>query len=201
MPSSDRTPLETGDQPTPTFERFRDYLLLLTRMNLGDRYRGKFDPSDVVQEALLQAHQGRENFRGRSEAETAGWLRQILATSLAKATRNFGTAKRDVQRERAMQQDLDASSMRLEAWLQAEHSSPSNRVHQQERITAIAKALASLPDGQREVLLLRHCQGLQVTEIAQQLDRAPSTVVGLLRRGSLRLRELLQEANGESAIP
>ncbi len=44
------------------------------------------DASDIVQQALLQAHANREQFRGNSEAERLAWLRAILANALAAAT-------------------------------------------------------------------------------------------------------------------
>jgi RNA polymerase sigma-70 factor (ECF subfamily) len=100
---------ETGDW---TLERYRAYLRLLARMLLDPRLQSKLDPSDVVQQTLLQAHQARNDFRGRSEAELAAWLRQILARNLAHAVRDLGRAKRDIGRERSLEAALDASSAR-----------------------------------------------------------------------------------------
>ncbi len=57
--------------------RFRTFLLLLARMQLGEQFRGKLAASDVVQQALLEAHENRGRFCGYSEAELAAWLRQI----------------------------------------------------------------------------------------------------------------------------
>jgi hypothetical protein len=60
-------------------EKFRTYLLLLARMQIGGKLRAKLDPSDVVQQTLLDAHRQQEQFRGRTPAEMAGWLRRMLA--------------------------------------------------------------------------------------------------------------------------
>ncbi len=62
-------------------ESFRNYLRLLARTGIDASLQGKADPSDLVQEALLKAHRHFAQFRGRSEAELAGWLRQLLANS------------------------------------------------------------------------------------------------------------------------
>jgi RNA polymerase sigma-70 factor (ECF subfamily) len=76
----------------PTLERFRAYLHLLARLQMDPRLQGKLDPSDLVQQTLLQALQALDKFRGRSDAELAVWLRQILAHQLANAARDLGRA-------------------------------------------------------------------------------------------------------------
>src|SRR6266849_5883150 len=107
------------DQPAPAYvpavQRFREYLRLLARLHLGDRLRGKVDPSDVVQQTLLEAHQKLDQFRGRTDAELVAWLRRLLACTLADVVRGHTRARRDVGRERSLQA-LEASSARLEAW-------------------------------------------------------------------------------------
>ena len=178
---------ETGDW---TLERFRAYLRLLARMHLDPRLQSKLDPSDVVQQTLLRAHQARHDFRGGSEAELAAWLRQILARNLAHAVRDLGRAKRDIGRERSLEAALDASSARLEAWLAAEQSSPSQKAQHNEQVARLAEAMEELPDAQREALVLHYWQGQSLAEIGQQLGRTPAAVAGLLHRGLEQLRSL-----------
>jgi RNA polymerase sigma-70 factor (ECF subfamily) len=175
-----------------TLEKFRKYLHLLARLQLDPRLQGKMDASDVVQQTLLKACQGLAQFRGHSSAEQAAWLRQILANTLANAVRDYGRARRDVDLERSLQLSLDDSSARLEAWLAAEQSSPSQQAERNEQMLRLAEALAELPEPQREVLVLRHCQGWALADIAEHLGRTRAAVASLLRRGLKQMRELLQ---------
>jgi RNA polymerase sigma-70 factor (ECF subfamily) len=177
----------------PRLERFREYLRLLARVHIGDQLRAKLDPSDIVQQTLLEAHRKREQFRGQTEAEMAGWLRQLLACTLADAVRALGRAKRDVGRERSLEQAIEQSSKRIEAWLVAEQSSPSQRAVKHEDAARLADALAKLPEAQREAVTLRYCQGWSLADISRHLGRTPAAVSGLLKRGSRQLRDLLSE--------
>jgi RNA polymerase sigma-70 factor (ECF subfamily) len=178
--------------PDLTLESFRDYLRLLARIQLAPALRGKLDPSDLVQQTLLKAHLALGQFRGRSTAELASWLRQILARTLANATREHGRERRDVALERSLERSLEQSSARLEAWLIAEHSSPSHRAERNEQAYLLTRALATLPEAQREALLLKHCQGWTLAEIGRHLDRSPTAVASLLQRGLKQLREHLR---------
>lgn len=174
-------------------EKFRTYLLLLARMQLGQKLRGKLDPSDLVQQTLLDAHRQRDQFRGSTSAEMAGWLRRMLACNLADALRTFSRGKRDVARERSLEAALDQSSGQIEAWLQAEQSSPSDKAERTEDLLRVVEALAELPEAQREAVVLHYWQGQTLAQVAAQLGRTAPAVAGLLQRGLKSLRALLVE--------
>jgi RNA polymerase sigma-70 factor, ECF subfamily len=185
----DREPKVNG----PAVEQFRSYLLLLARMQLGRQADNRVEPSDLVQQTLLDAHRQRGQFRGREPAEMAAWLRRMLACNLADALRALKRGKRDVARERSLEAALAESSARLEAWLAAEQSSPSQQAMHNEQLLRLADTLTRLPEAQREAVLLHYWQGLSLAEVAVQMGRTSASVAGLLQRGLKTLRELLTE--------
>jgi RNA polymerase sigma-70 factor, ECF subfamily len=180
-----------ADPPELPLERFRLYLLLLARMQVGDRRGARLDASDIVQQTLLEAHRKRAQYRGGTDAELAGWLRRLLACELADARRGLRRAKRDVRQERAIEEMLAEVSSRLEAGFAAQSSSPSQRADRNEQAIRLAEALVQLPEDQRRAVEMKHLQGCSVADIARQMDRTETAVGGLLRRGMTRLRELL----------
>src|SRR5262249_27815791 len=157
-----------AESSTKPVEDYRDYLHLLARLQLDPRLQGKVDPSDVVQLTLVKAHQYRDQFRGVTAAEQAGWLRRILANTLVDAARKFG---RELDGEPPREQDVNESSARLEAWLAADQSSPSEVVQRQEQLLRLARALARLPEDQRTAVELHHLRDGSVAEIAVQMGR------------------------------
>ncbi len=174
--------------------RYRQYLLLLARVEIAPLLREKLDPSDVVQQTLLDAYQKRDQFRGTSGAEKAAWLRQILANNLVDALRAVGRKKRDVAREQSLELKIEQSSLRFAKWLAADQSTPSQNLEQHEQAIRLADALAQLPDTQREALVLQNWNNWTLAEIADHMGRTPAAVAGLLKRGLKRLRELLTDA-------
>ena len=175
-------------------ERFRAYLHLLARLHLDPRLRAKLSPSDVVQQTLLQAYQGLAGFRG-GEGELAAWLRRILAHNLAHAVRDLGRGKRDVARERSLDQALGQSSLRLETWLAEEAPSPAEQAQRNEQSLRLAEVLETLPEAQREAVVLHYWQDWTLADIGRHLGRTPAAVAGLLQRGLKQLRACLREAN------
>ena len=125
-------------------ERYRHYLRFLAGCHLDPRLCGKVDPSDLVQQTLLEAHEKRDKFRGDGEAEYLAWLRRMLANNLADALRHSQADKRAVARERSLEEALAHSSARLERWLVAEQASPSEQAERQERAVQLADACGIL---------------------------------------------------------
>lgn len=186
MPQSINQPDELG--------RFRPYLQMLARMQFEEVLQAKLDASDVVQQTLLEAHQALAQFRGKSDAEMAGWLRQILARNLADELRKFRRSKRNVEFEASLQAALNESTMRLERWLAIEEGSPSDLAIANEQLLRLAEAMQQLPDDQRRAVELHHLQGHPSTVVAARMGKTEVAVAGLLRRGLKRLRELMREA-------
>src|SRR5688572_25990426 len=101
-----------GDQGVlgALLERYRRYLTLLARLEIGRHLRSKLDASDVVQETFLEAHRHFVGFAGGSEGQLIRWLRQILATTLANQVRRYlGTQGRDARLEQQLADELDQS--------------------------------------------------------------------------------------------
>jgi RNA polymerase sigma-70 factor (ECF subfamily) len=168
-------------------------LRLLARLHVDRKLQGKVDPSGVVQQTLLEAHQAADQLRGQSEAAILAWLRQTLAHNLADEIRKVTAARRDATREESLQRALEQSSQRVEAWLAAERSSPSQQAERLEQEARLAEALEQLSENQRQAVELRYFKGLALADIAAELGCTRPAVVGLLHRGVERLRELLKE--------
>ncbi len=174
-------------------EEHREYLKLLARLRLGPRLRAKLDASDLVQQAILQAHERQDQFRGRGEGEWLAWLRSILASTIAGALRRFETQARDAAREQSLEAELEHSAARLEVLLAADQTSPSEGAVRSEELLRLAEALGGLPEDQRRAVELHYLAGLPVAEVAELIGRSRPAAVGLLFRGLKRLREILND--------
>jgi RNA polymerase sigma-70 factor (ECF subfamily) len=186
-----------GGAQGPELERFRDYLAFLARLQLDQRLQGKIDLSGVVQQTLLEAHQQRDRLGPWGEAQLVAWLRKALARNLTDEVRKLRTAGRDVLREQRLEAGVEESSARIEAWLAADQSSPSEQAVRHEQVVRLAAALAQLPPDQRQAVELHHLRGCPVAEVSARMGRSPGAVGALLVRGLRKLRLLLHETEPE----
>jgi RNA polymerase sigma-70 factor (ECF subfamily) len=168
-------------------QRFRPFLLMLAR---SQQSLAREEASDIVQKTLMQAHTQQQQFRGTTVSEYTAWLKQILRRQLIDTYRQQRRLKRDIRQQVPLEGGVDDSFGRAQDFA-ATQSTPSQHVSRDEELVLMAEALAKLPDAQREALTLHHLQGATLAEVAEQLQRTPAAVAGLLHRGLKQLRALL----------
>jgi RNA polymerase sigma-70 factor (ECF subfamily) len=172
---------------------YQAYLTLLAQVQIGRRLQVKAEPADLVQETFLEATRGFGQFRGDTEPELTAWLRRILASRLSHLVRRYcGVQARDISLERMLGDELDQSSRAMDGGLAAEQSTPSQRASRREQAVLLADALERLPPDYREVLVLRHLQGLTFPEVAARMGRSLDSVEKLWVRALPRLRRALE---------
>jgi RNA polymerase sigma-70 factor (ECF subfamily) len=195
--SSDPSPpgaaLPQGDARTQWLLKYEAWLRLLARNEIDSRFAGKFDASDAVQQTLMEAWKGWEQFRGDDEPQRRAWLRQILAHQLAHLARHYaGTAKRDLARELSIEHTLNQSAQRLDSLLPASDVSPSGLAVANEQRLQLAEVLERLPADYRLVILLRNIEEFSHEEIAERMQRSVGAVRMLWLRALAALRDAMQ---------
>jgi RNA polymerase sigma-70 factor (ECF subfamily) len=170
-------------------QRHRPYLLRLVELRMDPRLRPRADPSDVVQEAQMEANRRLEGYVQDPRMPFRLWLRQIAYDRLIMLHRRHVQAAR-----RATGRDLtlpDRSSLALAEQFLADGPTPSEAVVRRELADRVRQALAQLPEGEREVLILRNLEGLSNREAAAVLAVDPATSSRRYGRAVLRLRQAL----------
>lgn len=161
------------------YRRFERPVFTLALRISGDRD----EAADVLQETMLKVLRRIGDFRGRRGDETPddspfwGWLRQIAVNEALMRLRS---------RRRHEHEDMtdDDTTIDDRAPLPPAAADAS----------ALARALARLPDTTRTVLWLYHAEGYTHDEIAALMQRTASFSKSQLARGTRRLRQLLEPA-------
>ena len=178
--------------------RYREYVRLLVRCQAAGRLQARVDSSDFIQETLLRAAQNIQQFSGASEEEWRAWLARIAENEIIHQRRHHqGAAKRAVDREQRLAGTSDGSeggASLLERWFTKAQTSPSLAAIRKERSLLLANVLALLPADYREVLILRHLEGLDFPEVAERMQRSSGAVRVLWTRALKKLREELQKS-------
>jgi RNA polymerase sigma-70 factor (ECF subfamily) len=170
------------------FELSRRYLVRLARVKLRRQLQSKVDASDVVQKALLEAHQGLKDFRGKTRQEWLAWLRRILEHNQADVVREYcATDKRRVSREVPLQAGSESGP--LIGQLPDSGETPSNAVIRQETAGLIAEALAKLSPDHREVIRLRNLERLPFDQVAERMGRSRPAAQMLWMRAIEKLQQ------------
>jgi RNA polymerase sigma-70 factor (ECF subfamily) len=133
--------------------------------------RSPADAEDIVQECFLELLRPGCSYNPD---------RTLIRTYLYGVVRNQ-SLKRHRRREVPGEEDPEARSER----------SPEGQALQSELTGAVAQAVAELPEGYREVLILAHYEQMPLAEIARVLEIEPTTAKSRLQRARAQLKEML----------
>lgn len=178
------------------FDRCRRYVGVVARVQMESWLQAKVDASDLVQQTLLEAHRGFDNFRGETEAEWLGWLRQILNNNAADFVRHWKKAgKRNVNRE----VPLGVPASRLSGSVMPDiadqdGATPSQIVMQHERELELAVAISRLSEDHQEIIILRNLQRLPFDDISSRMGRSRGACQMLWTRAIQQLQQLLSSS-------
>jgi len=143
------------------------------------------DAEEVAQEAVLKAFKNLSRFR--QEAKFSTWLIQISINEAKMKLRKDRRHLYDSLDEGHQSGDGDYIPKDFADWREI----PSEALEQTELREALAKALDSLPEKYRTVLILRDVQHLSIQETAEALGLSEANVKTRLSRARLRMRDVL----------
>ena len=147
--------------------------------------RNDADAEDVAQEAILKAFKNLARFR--QEAKFSTWLIQIAINEAKMRLRKDRRHLYESIEEGRLGDDGDYTPRDFADWREI----PSEALEQKELRKALTKALDSLPEKYRTILILRDVQHLSITETAQVLGLSEANVKTRLCRARLQMRDAL----------
>jgi len=179
------------------FDLHRERLWRMAHFRLNPRLASRVDPDDVLQEAFLDARQRLDAWRAKADKSFFVWLRLIVGQTLADLHRaHLGAKKRDMGRESpppGVGPGVSCSAVNPE--LVASLTSPSQAAVREEDKILLERALAGMEPIDREILSLRHFEGLTNGEVSELLDLKPSAASNRYIRALGRIRALFEEGD------
>lgn len=176
-------------------KHYRSRVRKLVTIRMDQRLTARIDPSDVVQETLLEAARKLPKYLRHPDVPFYPWLRALAINRLIDFHRqHLGAQRRNVRREEPWTPTLsNESAMQLADRLISSASSPSRRAERNELRQQVRLALERLPDQQREILVMKYLEELSSTEIASVLGIPDRTIRRRHRQAVEQLADLLSD--------
>ena len=185
-------PPRTNAALAKLLERYTPQLRTLVAMRMDARLRARLDPSDVLQEAFLDAARRLEEYAESPDMPFPAWIRFLVVQRLMAQHRfHLGAQLRDAARERSLAGDWREHSESMAVELAGSFTSPSQAAMRAELQGQLLEALESLAPLDREVLRLRHFEELTNDEVAELLGLTKAGASNRYVRALGRLRSAM----------
>jgi RNA polymerase sigma-70 factor, ECF subfamily len=161
-------------------ERHRSMVYRVAYQFAGNHH----DAEDIAQEVFIKVYRSLDRFR--QDAQLTSWMYRIVMNACIDHRRRQRLAVAAPFGEEAEQRMLNTPE---------ERPDPEARAYAGELGQVLESEIGRLPNGQRVVFVMRHHQGMKLSEIAEALGLAEGTVKRQLHAAVHRLRQALTQAN------
>jgi RNA polymerase sigma-70 factor (ECF subfamily) len=174
--------------------RHHKRLRRMVYLRIDPRLAARLDPSDIVQDALAEAHKRLPAYAAQRPIPFYPWLRRIAWDRLlAMHRRHIAAKRRTVLREDVLPLSEDSEMLLAERLAATEASSPSHQLVRREIRDRVRTAISQLPESDREVITLKHLEDLSFQEAAAVLEVSSAAIYSRYYRAIQRLHRLLNE--------
>jgi RNA polymerase sigma factor (sigma-70 family) len=167
--------------------RYKNRLFAYIVYRVSDRHRAE----DLTQEVFLRAFRAAARGRPLQPDGTGAWLFTIARNCVIEFLRSRGRKPLRLETDLAADEQFPSRGSRP-----SEGVDPAEKAQQADERQRIEGLLARLPEGQREVLVLRVFGGLTVAEIAESTGCSLGTVKSRMRYGLLKIRRMIDPSTG-----
>ena len=161
------------------YERCMPRLLSYIRLKLGRGLRERLESRDILQATLLKSFQRLDQFRGRDGRSLMAWLAKIAEREIADRADYHRRQRRDAGRESPLD---EAGEPSVSPELTAHVRSVLSQVILNQRLEQLEKAIDSLSEAHRDIILLRKFEDLSFAEISSRLGKSEDACRMLLAR-------------------
>lgn len=175
------------------FAREEPRIQRMFELRLEPALRRRIDSADVLQETWIDVASRFESWRAQTALPFHVWLRLVAAEALARVhRRHLGTHKRDALREVPGDSRPSISAAAFADAFVTSQTTPTQAVRREEVRSRVLDALADLDELDREIVALRHFEGLSNEDAAAELAIEPAAASKRFVRALLRLRPALK---------
>jgi len=185
------------DAQSQIVEQVQSYLSIMADKNMAPVIRPHVNPSDIVQQTLIQMVNGFQDFRGSSTQEFYGWLNQIIKNESNKAVRDLTRQKRDVRKQMSMNQQTESRS-HLNLEVVDFQATPGTEAIAKERIELFKSVLEDLPKDLATVIQFRTFERLSFNEIGEKMNRSADAVSKLWYRAIVKFQKEIEQIDDQT---
>ena len=155
----------------------------MVRFRMSRELRSKLDSMDLVQDTLIHAFNGLDNFTYKNEGDFVRWLSKIAENELRGNLKKLHAAKRDIHKEVRLDNYGPTTAGGFVGILASNKpTTPSVIMSRKEELDKLAQAMDALKSEYRKVIVLNKIEGLSYKEIAGRMDKSSDAVRKLVSR-------------------
>ena len=166
----------------------------IVRMRMGKELRSKLESMDIVQDTLICAIRGLDRFTYTDEGDFTRWLSHITENRLRDNLDKLHADKRDIRKEKPLNSDKGDGRQSHGRPIEPLYTAtPSVEIEKKEQLDRLERAMDTLKQEYKEVIVLTKIEGLSYKQAAQRLERSPNALRMLLCRAMAALSEVYEE--------